>query len=230
MEIAQGVHQIDGIGFVNAFLIVGKRLTLIDTGVRGTRWKIEEYIRRLGRYPVEIDQVVITHAHGDHVGGLAELRRGYDLTVAAHEEDAPFIDGLLTLPKPERGPVLGMLFGLMNRFAKTSSSHVDVLLRDGDCTGPDGEMQVIHTPGHTPGSICLYLPDRRVLLTGDALVNRGNRMSPSPRFFSLDAEQGRSSVQKLAGLEVEAIGFGHGAAVTHDADTRLRSLLESLAQ
>ena len=131
MEIAPGVHQIEGLGFSNAFLIVGERLTLVDTGFRGERIAIEEYVRRIGRYPVEIELVVITHAHADHVGSLAALRRSYRLTVAAHEADAPYVEGQLLMPERDRGPLLRVVSRAIRSLTRTEPSPVDTCSRMG---------------------------------------------------------------------------------------------------
>ena len=100
----------------------------------------------LGRYKLKVQAIISTHAHIDHVGGLAKLHQYTGAPVMMHSEDLPLYHGL-----EEQAAFLGM--------ATPEMTDVDHLLKEGD-TLPWGNFQasVIHTPGHTPGSVSLYLP------------------------------------------------------------------------
>ena len=100
----------------------------------------------LGRYKLKVQAIISTHAHIDHVGGLAKLHQYTGAPVMMHSEDLPLYHGL-----EEQAAFLGM--------ATPEMTEVDHLLKEGD-TLPWGNFQasVIHTPGHTPGSVSLYLP------------------------------------------------------------------------
>jgi glyoxylase-like metal-dependent hydrolase (beta-lactamase superfamily II) len=110
------------------------------------------------------------------------------------------------------------------------SCRVTKALEDGETVEELGGLQVIHTPGHTPGSICLYQPGRRILFCGDFLFNvhpltgRGGLRFSIPQ-FSVDAEQARESVQRLLELPIEMLCFGHREPILEGAGERIRELL-----
>jgi glyoxylase-like metal-dependent hydrolase (beta-lactamase superfamily II) len=107
---------------------------------------------------------------------------------------------------------------------------VDRPLDDGEVIEPLGEMHVIHTPGHTPGSICLYQPQRRILFCGDALFNanpvtgRPKLQLPGPS-VNVDSAQARQSVRKLSELPVDVLCPGHGEPILDGAGEQIRALL-----
>jgi glyoxylase-like metal-dependent hydrolase (beta-lactamase superfamily II) len=110
-------------------------------------------------------------------------------------------------------------------FGKHPPCPVDRTLGDGDRAGP---LEVIHTPGHTPGSLSFHWAARRVLFTGDAVVTWPY---PAPGWpsFTLNAAQQRASLARLAALDdVEVLAVGHGAPVTRDGAARLRALASEL--
>ena len=86
-------------------------------------------------------------------------------------------------------------------------------------------VQVIHTPGHTPGSACYLLPERRVLFTGDTLFSDGSRLSRSIPFPGYDGEAYRDSLQRLASLDFDVLCGGHGAPFVGGASDVLKLLL-----
>src|SRR5207245_3912925 len=90
MEIVAGVHAIDAVG-AKVLLLVGDRLTLVDAGGPGSAGRVLGYIVGLGRRPEEVERIVVTHGHIDHVGALAELRRATGAQVCAHESEAGWV-------------------------------------------------------------------------------------------------------------------------------------------
>ncbi|MDY6906952.1 MAG: MBL fold metallo-hydrolase [Chloroflexota bacterium] len=220
MEIVPGVHQV-GIGYVNCFLIVEEELALIDAATRGSSGHIVESIERLGRSPSELTLICLTHYHSDHVGAAAELKGLTGAKVAAHRADVPFINGEAPFFKEARGLKRALLF-------PPPPVEVDVVLEDGDELRPLGGLAVVHTPGHTPGSICLYSPSRRIVFVGDALNNWGGRLSPPMRLVSRDMAEARRSAQRLAELDFDTMCFGHGRTVTGNAQAKAKRLVARL--
>jgi glyoxylase-like metal-dependent hydrolase (beta-lactamase superfamily II) len=111
------------------------------------------------------------------------------------------------------------------------SLKVDRALDDGDAIETPVGLQVIHTPGHTPGNICLYQLERRILFCGDALSNRHPLTSKEGLQFplpmaSVDWDQARASVRKLAALQIEVLLPGHGEPILGEVGDRIRMLLE----
>jgi glyoxylase-like metal-dependent hydrolase (beta-lactamase superfamily II) len=119
--------------------------------------EIADILARLARHHLTLKQIIVTHAHIDHIGGAAQLKRVIGAPVLFHQADLPILDmlemqaGWLGIPTPEK-------------------VVLDQSANDGLATGIPGlEAEVIHTPGHTPGSICLLFPKQELLLAGDTL-------------------------------------------------------------
>jgi len=223
LEILPGVHRIGVLGS-SVFLLEGRSLVLVDAGPRGSGSRILRYLRHIGRSPRELDLIVLTHYHPDHAGGAAELARLARAPIAAHVAEAPYLRGEIGMPNPfVRHQALAAAASPLLPWIMPQPVRVDVELEDGDgLPGLEG-LRVVHTPGHTPGSISLYAPARRLLLVGDALEwKRGELRLPS-RFFSEDLEEAARSVQKLASLDARTLCFSHFPPADQAA-RRLRSL------
>lgn len=222
MEIAPGVHQVRMMG-ADAFLIAEERLTLIDAGMVGSRLMLERYLRRIGRRLDELERIICTHGHPDHIGGVSELVRDRDnVTVLIHPDDLaglrlPLRDALA---RSEVGAVRrGRLIQFLTRTPTDPTPIVD-----GDVLPMLGGLRVVHTPGHTPGSICLYAARLRMLFTGDVLQVRRGRLTYASAFFSHDHAGARASVERLAELDVGTIALSHYPTWTDDANGALRKL------
>jgi glyoxylase-like metal-dependent hydrolase (beta-lactamase superfamily II) len=218
MELFPGVHAVRLLGSV-AYLIVEDRLTLIDAGLAGSRLPLALYLRRIGRSPEEIASVVCTHAHPDHIGGVRGIVGGRSIEVLMHDADATSLRRRArdVLARPSRGALAGLL----------SRVPGDVRpLRDGDLLPVLGGLEVIHTPGHTPGMICLYLRQQGLLFVGDALQVIAGRLSGPSHLFSDDRRLAVRSAARLAALDVEAICFAHYAPWRREARSALRSFAE----
>ena len=91
---------------------------------------------------------------------------------------------------------------------------------------PLGGLEVIHTPGHTPGSISLFSPQRKLLIVGDALNNRYRDIRFPPKMVSISQAQAIDSIKNIARLDFDILCFGHGKPITGDASTRVRDLIK----
>jgi glyoxylase-like metal-dependent hydrolase (beta-lactamase superfamily II) len=100
-------------------------------------------------------------------------------------------------------------------------------LEDGTSIDAGGGLRVVHTPGHTPGSICLYTERHRVLFTGDVLQVRRGRLTHASAFFSHDLAASRASIARLLELDVEAIALSHFPVWRDDPNRALRRLASS---
>ncbi|MFZ2472179.1 MAG: MBL fold metallo-hydrolase [Methanothrix sp.] len=154
--------------FVYAYLICGQEICLIDSGVAGSEKIILEYMKANGRSPEEISRLILTHAHPDHIGAAAAIKRICGCTVAAHAAEKAWIEDV-KLQAKER-PVPGF-FSLVG-----GSVQVDQTLQEGDILHLAGglTLQVLHTPGHSPGSISLWLAEDNALFTADAVPIAGD--------------------------------------------------------
>ena len=176
MEIVPGIHQVDGVKG-NCFIIVRDGLTLIDTGMPKNSVKIVKYIQDvLKREPAEIRTIVLTHFHIDHVGDASDLKKLSGAKVAIHIADADYVAG--RKPQPAPGGVKGMIFKvLIPLFFGSKPVEPDITLNDGDTIAG---LTVIHTPGNTPGSICLFDPSSKILFVGDLLRFTGSKIETGP--------------------------------------------------
>jgi len=223
MEIIPGVHQVDGVDG-NCFIIVGDGLVLVDTGLPGNTGKILEYIEKtLGAIPSDIETIILTHYHLDHTGNAYDLWDISGAKVAIHADDADYVEG--TKPMPVPGGFTGILYRVFKVFFRFKPVQPDIILHDND--GIAG-LTCIHTPGHTPGSICLHDPNFRILFSGDALrFSHGKLGGPLPRFTPA-MDQATQSIKKIATLDFEVLLPGHGVPLTSGSSQKVREFLQSM--
>ncbi len=219
MEIAPAVHAVRLLGS-SAFLIAEEELTLIDAGLAGSGRLLRRYLRRIGRRPEEIARIICTHAHPDHIGGVREIAFGHETEVLMHADDAARLR--ITLKEVIARPSPSAIVALFTRGPEDARP-----LADGHVLPVLGGLQVVHTPGHTPGSVCLYAPRHRLLFAGDVLQVVRGRLSFASQFFSEDLSLARRSTAKLAALDVEIIAFSHFPPWRTDATAALRALAEA---
>ncbi len=229
MEIVPGVHTIDSLGVGRAYLYAeADKLTLIDTGLPTSAGKIFAAIEEIGRRPEDLRQIVVTHYHNDHAGSLADVVDRSGAQVLAHPLDAPVLRG-------ERPPAPANTNAIMRRLLRATDPglhaprpvNVDRQVEDGEEIDLDGGARIIHTPGHTPGSIAIYLPQRRLLFAGDAAANLFG-VRPPVGWFTEDHAAARNSIRKLADLDFDAAFFGHGQPLDKDASRAFRKLAARL--
>ncbi|MEP6468963.1 MAG: MBL fold metallo-hydrolase [Chloroflexota bacterium] len=216
MEIAPGLHAVNLRG-ARGFAVCEREITLIDAGLSGSRRRLERYLAGIGRSMTDLRRIVCTHAHPDHIGGAREMTVGTDAEVLLHPAD---IDGLRVglreaWSERDRSKLLAFF---------TRGPHAATPVHNGDVVPALGGLEVIHTPGHTPGSICLYGARDRILFTGDMLQVLRGRVTFASRFFSADMPQARASVAGLSERDVQTIAFAHYPAWTDDANAALARL------
>lgn len=224
MEIIPGVYQLT-ISYVNVILIVDDELTLIDTGFAGSSHRIKSFIRRLGRSVEEITLIILTHNHVDHAGGLAELKLITPAKVAAHKADIISAEGELTYPEFTRTLMQTRPISLLRPLQYIKPQEVDLWLEGNEMLKPLGGLRVIHTPGHTPGSISLFSPQRKLLVVGDTINNRYKALRLPPKLVSTNLRQAIDSIKRLAQLDFEILCCGHGRPLTTDARIMVQELI-----
>lgn len=199
-QIAAGVHAIR-LRFVWVHVLDGDVPTLVDAGLPGSRPTIARGLAEVGREIDDIGRIICTHAHPDHAGGARELA-GDSVEVLMHPADIEAISAgpREVLSRPSRARVLAYATPTPGRLTAIGEGAMLPAL---------GGLRVVHTPGHTPGSICLYAERDRVLFVGDALQVTRGRLDFANAVASTDIATARRSVRRLAELDVDTIVFSH---------------------
>jgi glyoxylase-like metal-dependent hydrolase (beta-lactamase superfamily II) len=216
-EVAPGIHRL-GNELVNFYLVEDDAgLTLVDAALPGFRGQLESFLDGSGRALREVDAVVLTHAHVDHVG-VAEAVRSAGATVYVHEVDAEMARTAKT-PKRERAflpylrhPATWKLLGMSIRSGGARPTKIgEVSTFSGDAVlEVPGRPRAVHTPGHSDGHVAYHFPDRGALLVGDALCTynpltgrRGPQLMPGG--FSVSSSQAMDSLARIEGLEAAVL-------------------------
>ena len=182
----------------NAYLVDGKML--IDVGIDSTSIiaQLENHLSS------DLETIILTHCHFDHSGGAKEVASEFGAKIAIHMDDAR----LLNNPHASVAEFFG---------SQAPVIDPDILLKGGEVIGG---LQVIHTPGHTPGGISLYNPESRLLFTGDTVFQEGGFGRTD--FYGGSALKLIESLRKLSMLDVSIMYPGHGDIVTEDANGQIR--------
>lgn len=154
--------------FVYSYAILGEYITLIDTGIKMSYKTIYKYLEGLGRHPGEIDKLILSHAHPDHMGSAQKIKKDTGCVVFAHENELDWFENI-EIQFNDR-PIPGF-FKFVDR-----AVEVDILLEEGDRISPTGfgKIQILHTPGHSPGSLSLFFPKQKALFVGDTISLPGD--------------------------------------------------------
>jgi glyoxylase-like metal-dependent hydrolase (beta-lactamase superfamily II) len=225
-EVAAGVFQFPVLG-AQAWLLLDEPVTLVDTGTRGGGPAIWRALERLGRRREDLATVVLTHYHPDHLGALPELlaTRRAPLRVAIHAAEAPFLRAPARLPNPFQTRLLRALAAPLWPLARLRRPcAVQTALIDGDAVPGRPDARVVHLPGHTPGSIALHLPDRGLVLAGDAFEQRGGRLGPPSLQFTEDRAAAWASIRRLAAVDFDTLCLSHFPPLHGRAAAAVRAL------
>lgn len=213
-----------------------KDIVLVDTGVPGQVGlsKIRQEMLKSGISFDGINKVIITHQDLDHIGGLPSIIKEiqHKIEVRSHEKEKPYIQGEKRLIKIT-DQVIAQLEFLPNElknvmkpvFENPPKANVDQAVVDGEEL-PFGEgVVVIHTPGHTPGHICLYIKQSKTLIAGDAMsVQEGQLFGPDPQ-QTIDMVLAVDSLKKLAQYDIETVICYHGGVYRGDVNRRIEELI-----
>jgi glyoxylase-like metal-dependent hydrolase (beta-lactamase superfamily II) len=224
MEIVDGIHRVDeasgNMAHSNVYLVInGEELMVIDTGTPGNAKKIVEYIQKIGHQLNEVSTVILTHYHVDHSGSLKELKDVVNAKIAVGAEDKDFVSGAKPYPKPKN-----ILVRAASSFIKIEHVDVDIALKDGDKIG---NLTVMEAPGHTPGSIFLYDPQKKALFSGDTLRLDGDKVVAGPKQYVWDENKEHQSIVKLETLDFDVMLPGHGEILKANASNKVKEYIDS---
>ena len=231
MKLTEGIHYLSQEmgGHVHAFLLDdGNGITLIDALFDTNAKMILAEIAAMGRQPGDLKHIIATHAHRSHIGGMAELQRQSGARVYAHEWEIGIIEGERKATRVSIWPKaplaayklqLGLALGVDGH----DPCNVDQALKEGDRVGP---LTIVSTPGHTPGCLSFYWPEKKALFVGDVVVT-WPRVEAGWAGLTMDMRQNIQSVGKLSELgEIEIVGVGHGEPIAQDGMAVLKRLRE----
>ena len=224
LDLAPGVHRIEH-AHTNCYLLVdGGGVTVVDACFPSTWTAVLEALRTLGLGPDAVSALVLTHGHFDHVGFAAGVQRELGVPVWVHDADRRLARhpyryrpernrALFPLGHPRALPILATM--VVAGALRVPGVGADRSLRHGETLAVPGAPLVLHIPGHTAGECVLYLPERSVLLSGDALVTldpytarRGPRLvAPAA---TADVGAARRSLSSLIELHADVVLPGHG--------------------
>lgn len=228
-QLADGVWRVEVATYVNAYVVAndghgdGAGLTVIDTGWRPSGSRLVRSIRLAGLDPRAIDDVLLSHWHTDHAGAAARFARSSaNPTVWVGEADRAVVTGAVTAPPDADSTRLG---GLVNARMRLPEPVPDArAMAPGQRFTAGGGLEVVAAPGHTPGHCAFWLPERGVLLAGDAVFNVWF-LSRGPRFLCSALPAVPATLRRLAGLEFDTLAVAHGPPLTRDARARVAGLV-----
>ena len=214
---------------VNAFLVEGEKPVLIDSGYEESVGQLSTKLEEIGFKLNEISMIINTHEHIDHFGGNAIVKERAGSRIAAHEIAIPLIEDMKNqLPPEDKLKEMPDVIAEHARmrssiYEKTKTAKVDIKLKDGDAVRVDeSSLQVLHTPGHTPGHICLYERGSGTLFAGDMITGKG---VPFVGGLHGDMVDFVRSLKRLNELKIDQAFLSHDGE-TRDAHGRINEILQ----
>ncbi|MBF4463233.1 MULTISPECIES: MBL fold metallo-hydrolase [unclassified Rathayibacter] len=202
-------------------------VTLIDTGWASSARDIEAALHTVVRSRSDVRRIILTHFHNDHTGSASEIAAWGDVEVIAGRGDVAFIEGT------QRGPIAALtskeiaLIGEVAEPPHGPACNVSRTVSDGDVLDFAGGARIIAVPGHTPGSIAVYLPEASAILTGDAVAELNGNVIVG--IFNTDRDSAVRSLRALSATGAEAAGYGHGEPSLANAHQHIATALDLFA-
>lgn len=245
MQLANGLTMLDitatMMGRVNTIcptlLWDEQNLVLVDTGYPGQLPLFREALEKAGHPFEKLTKIIATHQDIDHIGSLSDMLTAAPrkIEVLATEADKPYIQGEKMLIKVTPEAIARAFAALpadmpeeqrqafKHRLENPPRANVDTTLADGEALPYGGGVIVIHTPGHTPGHLCLYHPGSKTLIAADALAVGESGLVRS-RAFDFDTKLAAKSLEKLAQYDIETVICYHGGLYRGDANRHIAEL------
>lgn len=230
LKLTDGAFQIKLGGTSATVLETSDGPILIDTGWRWSRKKIEVGLDSIGYSIKEIHLIALTHFHPDHIGSAKSLKKDLSSPIAAHVSDAEIVS--------RKKPIHSMshsFYGkfILNPFLSMIRGGIidpEILLYDGEKLPTDLHIETIHTPGHTQGSVCFFVPAKKLLIAGDAMEHRNGNLMPPSKFFSQNVPMGVDSIRKLEELDCEIISLSHFEPVLRQGNKLITKFINKYIQ
>ncbi|MEX2702619.1 MAG: MBL fold metallo-hydrolase [Candidatus Baldrarchaeota archaeon] len=217
IKVVENLYCIEGRGFdSNIYVIIDedRKAMLVDCG---TGLYFNQLLNTLDKLNVDLKNIkciILTHMHFDHSGGVVKLLERRSIDVLAHKIDAKYLE------EGDDEYVFAWGFG-----AKLKPIKISAYLEEGNNINfGDFNFKVLHTPGHTKGSICLYDEEKKILLSGDTVfagggVGRFDLPSGSLRDLI-------NSLERLSKIKVDKLLPGHGEIVTENGNLHIKLAID----
>lgn len=206
---------------VNCWLLAdGEGLTMIDAA---QPWNAQDIISIVNSIGLPLRKIIITHAHPDHAGAAAMLHDALGATVFAHHLDVPFLTRQSFMHNEKGFWLCRSVLGIGHKLGILAPPAV------GQVEGVDenelvGSVRIVHTPGHTPGSVSLWWQEQSALFCGDNVINSFNSLRIGSPWFTLDLETQRESIRKYIELRPTLLLSGHGSVFRGDVASAIKKL------
>ena len=213
MKVIDNVYVVPDVKCNTYVIADADGLTIIDAGLPRSHIRILRYIAGLGKAAGDVRRILITHADWDHVGGLGPLHKATRArTYASRIEADAMLHGRSS--RPTKTPAsTSPVRRLMRFFMSPRPFRVDEILADGQVLPVLGGLQVIDTPGHSPGHISLFSASAAILFCGDSMITDENGIHGSRPIFTWDADKASAAVRRQAALGARILCSGHGPVV-----------------
>lgn len=213
-----------------SYIIDGKGLAVVDVCFPSDAAKILKYVNEeMGRESGDIKLIVLTHSHLDHVNGVDNLKDATGAQLAAYINARKYLAGKKAikcapwdklmefagfmikngLPRPSLKDAFSMRWSGIPGIKRSIRSELNHRLKDGESLPGHADWKVVYTPGHTDDSICLYNSGQRMLISGDTLINREDKLILNP-LLRLDDRAVKESLEKLKLLDIDTVYPGWG--------------------
>lgn len=213
VQLAPGVWRIRLLrDFINGFILRDDdgQVTLVDMGLKSHGPKVIAALAAIGSGPSDVTRLMLTHAHPDHAGGAAHVQRETGTSFGIHEDDAEFARSGFSPPRDDTLRIGALANRLMGGKQAFEPIEVGETFVDGQIVPVAGGLEVIHTPGHSPGHAAYLHRDSGVLITGDSIFNvRGLRWPV--KAFCTNFVMTTQTAERLTTLDYTTAAFTHGA-------------------
>lgn len=226
-QIAKNLYRLPTLGpFINSYALFNadSSVTLVDCGLKGSSTKLIRDLASIGKHPNDVTNIVLTHAHDDHIGGAASMIKDCEVKNVMMHEDDSYLPPKGKTPSRDDSRLSGKIMKLLPDRGY-EPFEVTKRLSDGEIINTAGGLQVIHTPGHTAGHISLLHLESETLITGDSIFNMTSRMTWALSGFCVNYKQSQDTAKKFLDLDFKNACFTHGPEIRKIGKVRIKQFL-----